>query len=731
MAARGATAGTIGTAAVAGAARARRRGAAIMPVAPLVRFGAMAVALLLGIVGFGEAYADAGIATGLTQNALSAVRLVVGNFPQALEGRSLPLTLNIARWALPLLTFWTTIALAWAQVRNGVRLYFIRLRGEHLVIAGDPGEDGGLAAEAARGELGGGRRVLLWPRDRRATWVTDALDHGAAEVEQDEVAETAGKLALDKARAVLLLGKDAATNIALASTITARTASVRAAGDPLDVILRIDDLDLRRSVEQRFEHGDRKTARVRLSSLPDIVSRQLSLARPIDAFIREGVAGRLVLVIGFTAPVERFLLRTLAGGHYRDGGKPGFFVYDSDAKGIEESFRARHPAADSLSPVTFVEARPDPARAAALVDGFVAGHGEPVAILIDQPDDDRALAIALAIDARYRALDLPAPPIHVQMDGAYDLRLGAGILPFGGLAALADPDLLLQDRHDALARSIHEFYLEGRFAEGERIGIRASMQEWENLPESFRDDNRLVADCYQLKLRDIGARLADGGGATFTLSSDELEEMSRAEHDRWMAAKLVQGWVYGPKRDDARRIHPDIIPYDDLSEPIKDLDREQVRIMARLLAASGRRALRTLTIAILPGATGALPDADALLSALAAHHPDRVPLFLGDIADAPTRTLLLALHQRGARIQVVLTAHMQAIIDALPADEQPGTIALFREADMVHACRTGTDMTDYLSRRSDLLVTGEMVGDRRRTILAAADGSIAKAPWIS
>lgn len=712
-----------GIAPIAAATRPARRKAAIVPVTPLIRFGAMGVALLLGIIGFGKAYADAGMPSGLVRNGLSAVRLIVGNFPQALEGRDLPLSLDIARWALPLLTFWTTIALAWAQVRNGVRLWIIRQRGEHLVIAGDPGEEGGLAAEAARGELAGGRRVLLWPRDRRATWVTDALDQGAAEVEQEDAAETAEQLALDKARAVLLLGRDAATNIALASTIAARTAAVRPAGDPLDVILRIDDLDLRRTVEARFEQGDRKTARVRLSSLPDIIARQLSLARPIDAFARQGMTGRRVVLIGFTPPVERFVLRTLAGGHYRDGGKAAFFVHDAGAATIEDSFRDRHPAADSLSPVTFLEARPEPARAARLIDSFVADHGEPAAIIIDQPDDDRALAITLAIDARYRALGKPAPPIHVQMDGAYDARLGAGILPFGGLAALSDPDMLLQDRHDMLARSIHDFYLEGRFAEGERIGIRASMQEWENLSETFRDDNRLVADCYQLKLRDIGARLVDGVGPTLSLSADELEEMARAEHDRWMAAKLVQGWTYGPVRDDKARIHPDIVPYDDLTEAIKDLDREQVRIMARLLAASGRRALRTLTVALFPGP---LPHADMLLAALTDHHPDRVPVFVGDPEEPGVRALLLALRGRGARVQLGLRGHVQSIIDALPADEQPAVAALVREADMWLAYDHG----DWLAGRADLIVGGNGA-DRRRAIVVAPDGSIAGAPWIA
>ncbi|WP_416463003.1 RyR domain-containing protein [Sphingomonas sp. VDB2] len=698
-----------------------RGGLRLPPVAPVVRFGAMALAFLLGTWGFAQAFAEARIASTVMQDAMRAMRLIVGSFPQVLEGRDLPLSLDIARWALPLLTFWSTAALAWEQVRNPLRLALIRARGEHLVIAGD--ESGGLAAQAARGALADGRRVLLWPQDRRTTWIGDALEAGAAEVEQGVAQESATGLALDKARAVLLLSREARGNIALASAVLAQAAAVRPAGDPVDIILRVDDLDLRRSVEQRFEHGDRRTARVRLAALPDIAARHLALARPIDGFTREGQAGRGVLVVGFTPLIERYVLRTLAGGHYRDGGKPVFAIHIAEAAQSEAAFRARNPGADGLSPLRFVEARPDPAGIGMLIDAHVAASGEPVAILIDLDDDDRALAVALAVDARYRAAALPAPPIHVRMAGAHDHRIGAGIFPFGGLSDLADPDMLLQDRHDALARSIHDFYLEGRFAEGERIGVRASMQEWEDLPESFRDDNRLVADCYQLKLRDIGARLVEGAGPSLSLSPDELEELSRAEHDRWMAAKLVQGWTHGAVRDDARRLHPDIIPYDDLSEAIKDLDREQVRIMARLLAASGQRALRTLTVALLPGGEDAAPDPAALAAALAAQYPDRAPLFVGDPADRWSRHLLAALQAQGQLAQLALESHVQAILDPLPSGEATAAAALVQGADAIHA----GDMT-ALAARADLLLAAVPVDDRR-AIRIGPDGAIGRAPW--
>lgn len=37
-------------------------------------------------------------------------------------------------------------------------------------------------------------------------------------------------------------------------------------------------------------------------------------------------------------------------------------------------------------------------------------------------------------------------------------------------------------------------------------------------------------------------------------------------HDAWVAAKVADGWVYGPVKDEATKVHPRIRPWDDLSE---------------------------------------------------------------------------------------------------------------------------------------------------------------------
>ena len=44
------------------------------------------------------------------------------------------------------------------------------------------------------------------------------------------------------------------------------------------------------------------------------------------------------------------------------------------------------------------------------------------------------------------------------------------------------------------------------------------------------------------------------------------------EHERWMAAKEADGWKFGPRKDAKAKTHPDMVPWEKLSEfnKIKD-----------------------------------------------------------------------------------------------------------------------------------------------------------------
>lgn len=63
-----------------------------------------------------------------------------------------------------------------------------------------------------------------------------------------------------------------------------------------------------------------------------------------------------------------------------------------------------------------------------------------------------------------------------------------------------------------------------------------------------------------------------------------VEAIARVNHDKWAAERIAQGWRYGEQRDDARKLHPDLIAYEHLTEDEKRFDVEGAKaIVAELI----------------------------------------------------------------------------------------------------------------------------------------------------
>lgn len=67
------------------------------------------------------------------------------------------------------------------------------------------------------------------------------------------------------------------------------------------------------------------------------------------------------------------------------------------------------------------------------------------------------------------------------------------------------------------------------------------------------------------------------------------EQLARNTHEVWAAGRLKDGWQYGSVRDDEKKLHPCLIPYDELSETEKDYDRHTAMEALRLIVKLGYR----------------------------------------------------------------------------------------------------------------------------------------------
>ena len=65
------------------------------------------------------------------------------------------------------------------------------------------------------------------------------------------------------------------------------------------------------------------------------------------------------------------------------------------------------------------------------------------------------------------------------------------------------------------------------------------------------------------------------------------EEVARAVHAAWMRERLAAGWTLGPERNDAKKEHPCLVPYDELPEEEKGYDYATAEAVVETLAEMG------------------------------------------------------------------------------------------------------------------------------------------------
>jgi RyR domain len=80
----------------------------------------------------------------------------------------------------------------------------------------------------------------------------------------------------------------------------------------------------------------------------------------------------------------------------------------------------------------------------------------------------------------------------------------------------------------------------------------------------------------------------DTAGIELGLELEELvERLSENNHDHWAQKRINEGWRYGPRRNDTNKEHPDLVPYEKLSEAEKAYDRTSVIETLKAILALG------------------------------------------------------------------------------------------------------------------------------------------------
>jgi voltage-gated potassium channel Kch len=208
--------------------------------------------------------------------------------------------------------------------------------------------------------------------------------------------------------------------------------------------------------------------------------------------------------------------------------------------------------------------------------------------------EDDAAGLRAAIRAR-AGLEAAVPVVVCTNNRASSVtellsESGSHLLPnvwsFEVLEWVCTPEILLNGVSETMAQAFHASYVRNELAKGSEPSS-PSMRPWEELAETFRRSNRDLAFDIGPKLRTVNCAIeamADWDTAVFEFSDEELEGLAKLEHDRWSADRRRDGWTYGALKDVDNKVHTDLVPWDQLTEEVKDKDREMVRLIPRLLA---------------------------------------------------------------------------------------------------------------------------------------------------
>ncbi len=70
---------------------------------------------------------------------------------------------------------------------------------------------------------------------------------------------------------------------------------------------------------------------------------------------------------------------------------------------------------------------------------------------------------------------------------------------------------------------------------------------------------------------------------------DLTELLAKNAHDNWAEQRIRDGWRYGYRGSDENKTHPNLVPYEQLSEPDKEYDRRAVLETLKAIIALGYR----------------------------------------------------------------------------------------------------------------------------------------------
>jgi hypothetical protein len=525
-------------------------------------------------------------------------QFIPGAFLLSLDGNNWQL--EVTRAAGPVLTGYAVLRGLLALSREHVQVLWLRVASRnHIVIAG-LGKVGPVLAESLNDA---GHKLVAIEIDGANERVGNARDNGIPVIVGSAMDRTVMRRArVGQARLVVIATGDDNRNLDVLAV--AAGLLPRRRREPITAIVQLYDRALWRILRAHgfWIESDRRL-RIELFNLFDLAARRLIERFPaFDPDPEHRPSKANVLVVSFDGVAPALIGEIARAWQYREGPGSGerlrITLVDPEA-GVHHAWLCeQYPdlaQVCELVPLSVDTQSPRFQRGEDRLD--LPADYDLGATYICPTGDAAAVSAAFAISQQPATL---GSPIIVTLT---DPRSGVGSLidstrrtltnlhTFSLLAGTLDPDLLRGGVYEQVARANHAEYLRAQRALGHTAEDNPSLVEWKALPESLKQSNRLFAD-------GVGATLARGGcrlvpaslvvHQRFEFGEDELEELAKLEHERWVADLRRNGWrrTDGAK-DPGRKLHPLLLSWDELPEVERDKDRLAIRQLPDMLLRAG------------------------------------------------------------------------------------------------------------------------------------------------
>lgn len=578
---------------------------------------------------------------GIWDAAFYTLQMVVLNFdkPEAMADEPWLTVFHVVRLAIPVFASWALLKAYMQLAGHTVDRFMARRSANHVVICGNGAQAHMIAAQhLAQQKQGSWRQKPLLIATGALTPELDQLARQGVRVLEADATDSKELAALGVGRAavVYIVSGPDDTNVrileALREAKTGKTARRNPQREAVCLIHILDDLLTDRINACTRNWTDQERLCVRPFNAWKEAARRLIVKHGPDLYspVRKQTDPQPhVLLIGYSWFGEQVVEQLSRLGHFAFGKKARVTIVCPQGSRTCARLLAKFPALDPAPDLqTWGAAFPllpliDIRVIDAPTDGFslsevLADGAPPISVAYIAAEDATngfAAANALLLQslrpafpvlvcaqqgarALQRFLTVPASPVMLFDALQEGLRL-EGEEDFLGQfsereAALVDLHFFVHHRADDAGETDPSVSLMDNILHGDesqkRKGWRNLERRWNRIAEEWKkESSRDAVRHLTIKQRFIGERrtIAD-------VSDTERSELSRMEHVRWAAERLLTGWRYAALRNNAQALHDDLIPFDALrpKSKAKDLSIIEVSRMIRDFRSTNGSAAR-------------------------------------------------------------------------------------------------------------------------------------------